>query len=53
MNDRAEPDHGPFKPLPPEELDRLIKKGADDARELDHAIRDQFEQGPEARLVCR
>jgi hypothetical protein len=42
-----------FEPLPPDELDRLIEKGARDARELDRAIRDQFEPGPEAGLVLR
>ena len=34
---------GPWKPLPPELLETLLRKGADDARELDRAIRSQFE----------
>jgi len=42
-----------FIPLPAAKLERLIKKGAEDARELDKNIRSQFELGPEANMRLR
>jgi hypothetical protein len=36
-------DLGAFEPLPPATLDKLISKGREDARQLDEAIRSQFE----------
>lgn len=37
---------GPFTPLPPEELKRLIRRGAEAARELDRHIGHLFSPGP-------
>jgi hypothetical protein len=45
---------GKFVPLPDVELERLIFKGRQDARELDKNIKSQFEMSEEdAKIVLR
>lgn len=46
-------DLGTFKRMSDAELDRLIAKGREDAKELDKTIRSSFEMGPEANMRLR
>lgn len=42
MSDTRPADLGKFEPLPPERLEELIRRGAEQARELDRAVESQF-----------